>query len=79
MQYSGKNWEAATWGGGIHSGYDMDRTIYTLNNYSPAEAPVSSVYAFEPTISEVEISLDDLASFLPASKPAADLTMTMAG
>jgi hypothetical protein len=67
------------WGDGIHAGYDLDRTIYTLNNYSAAEAPSSGVYAFEPSVSEVEISIDDLSSYLPTSKAASDLTMTMAG
>jgi hypothetical protein len=79
MQFSGKSWENEFWNQGLKAGYESNKTIYAIQNYSPIEAPASSVFAFEPSISEVEISVDDLLNYLPVSKPAADLTMTMAG
>jgi hypothetical protein len=63
----------------VVAGYENNKTIYMIQNYTPSEAAASSIFMFEPTISEVEVSLDDLLTYLPASKPASDLTMTMAG
>ena len=59
--------------------YDIKPEIYTLHNYNHNEDNNSSIYIFSPSAGELGISVDNLAIFLPTSKPAVDLTMTMAG
>ena len=79
MQYSGYEWSKNLNNNDISINYGIDVKAYELGKYTSGGSMQSSIYLFEPVSSVHTLNSYDLNNLLPISKPASDVTMTMAG
>lgn len=79
MQYSGYEWEHNINKNDITINYNIDINAFGLKKYNSGGGMQSSVYILEPSARIHTLSIYDLNTLVPVSKPAVDVTMTMAG
>lgn len=79
IQYKSYEWEKSLNKNDITINYEIDINAYKLGKYSSKGSLQSSIYIFEPTTNMDTLQPHDLNNLLPISKPAEDMTMTMAG